>query len=195
MRFIATLTTAASFIFTAAQEPKGGQSTFEPRSSPGAGQKFLEQFTGNWSVTKTFHPRTGEPTRVEGQCHQAMIHDGRFLQSDFVFEVSGKKTTGMGLIGFEPESGRFTSFWTDSRQTQMSLRQSQDPFDGKEIVLYSRSLEATGKEARRSKTVSRLEEGGRKLVHRQYALGPSGEERLVMELIMIKVAGAGSTKR
>lgn len=198
MRLIATIAIAASLLITAvraAQEQKGAQSTFEPRSSPGAGQKLLEQFTGDWSVTKTFHPRTGEPTRVEGRCHQAMIHDGRFLQSDFVFELGGKKTTGLGIIGFEPESGRFTSFWTDSRQTRMSVRQSQDPFDGEQIVLYSRSLEPTGKEARRSKTVSRLEAGGRKLVHRQYALGPGGEERLVMELVMVKDAGAGQTKR
>jgi hypothetical protein len=176
-----------------AQEPKDAQSRFEPRSVPGAGQKFLATFAGDWSVTKTFYPRAGDPTRVEGRCRQAMIHDGRFLQSDFVFRQGGKETTGMGIIGFEPESGRFTSFWTDSRQTRMSVRQSRDPFDGRQIVLYSRSLDDGG-EARRSKTVSRLEEGGRKLVHRQYALGPEGQERLVMELIMTREAEANSKR-
>jgi hypothetical protein len=118
-----------------------------------------------------------------------MIHEGRFLQSDFVFRQGGKTTTGLGIIGFEPESGRFTSFWTDSRQTRMSVRQSRDPFDGHQIVLYSRSLDAGGDEARRSKTISRLEDGGRKLVHRQYALGPGGEERLMMELVMTRERG------
>jgi len=92
----------------------------------------------------------------------------------------------MGIIGFEPETGRFTSFWTDSRQTRMSVRQSRDRFDGTQIVLYSRSLDADEAQARRSKTVSRLEDGGRKLIHRQYALGPGGEERLVMELVMTR---------
>ena len=92
----------------------------------------------------------------------------------------------MGMIGFEPESGTFTSFWTDSRQTRMSVRQSRDRFDGKQIILYSRSLEADGKESRRSKTVSRLEDGDRKLIHRQYALGPEGQERLFMELTMTR---------
>jgi len=197
MRFTATMATAARLLITAtspAGGQQGSQATFEPRSSPGAGQRFLEKFTGDWSVTKTFYPRAGEPIRAEGRCHQAMIHEGRFLQSDFVFQQGGKKTTGLGIIGFEPESGRFTSFWTDSRQTRMSVRQSQDRFDGKQIVLYSRSLDADANEARRSKTVSRLEDEGRKLVHRQYALGPDGEERLVMELVMIKVV-ADSTKR
>jgi hypothetical protein len=124
-----------------------------------------------------------------------MIHEGRFLQSDFVFRQGERTTTGLGIIGFEPESGRFTSFWTDSRQTRMSVRQSQDRLDGREIVLYSRTLGAEGDEGRRSKTVSRLEDEGRRLVHRQYALGPRGEDRLVMELVMIREAGVASPKK
>ena len=69
-----------------------------------------------------------------------MIHDGRFLQSEFVFEQDGKKSTGLGLVGFDATTGQFTTVWTDSRSTRMSLRQSQQPFSGKEIVLQSRSL-------------------------------------------------------
>jgi hypothetical protein len=198
MRFAATMAvTACILIATAglANEQQDTQTAFEPRSGPGAGQRFLEKFTGGWSVTKTFYPREGEPVRAEGRCRQAMIHDGRFLQSDFVFQQGVRKTTGLGIIGFEPESGRFTSFWTDSRQTRMSVRQSEDRFDGNQIVLFSRSLDADGNEARRSKTVSRLEDEGRKLVHRQYALGPGGEERLVMDLVMIKEAVVDPTKR
>jgi hypothetical protein len=197
MRFAATIAAAAGLL-TAAVGPAVGrqdpQATFEPRSRPGAGQEFLAKFAGEWRVTKTFHPRSGAPVRVEGRCRQAMIHEGRFLQSDFVFRQGGKETTGLGIIGFEPESGTFTSFWTDSRQTRMSVRRSRDPFDGHQIVLYSHSLD-DGKEARRSRTVSRLEDGGRKLVHRQYALGPGGEERLVMELVMIKEAVAGPSRK
>jgi hypothetical protein len=68
----------------------------------------------------------------------------------------------------------------------MSVRQSKDQFDGKQIVLYSQSIGSDGKESRRSKTVSRLEDDGRKLVHRQYGLLADGGERLVMELVMIK---------
>ncbi len=192
MRSAAAIVTAMCMLITAsmANGQRDSQPPFEPRSSPGEGQKFLNRFVGEWSVTKTFYPRASPPNRTEGRCRQDMIHEGRFLQSEFVFQQGEKKTTGLGIIGFEPETGRFTSFWTDSRQTRMSVRQSHDKFDGKEIVLYSRSLETEGKEARRSRTVSRLEEQDRKLVHRQYALGPAGEERLVMELVMTRLAGA-----
>jgi hypothetical protein len=115
-----------------------------------------------------------------------MIHEGRFLKSDFVFHHNGTTTTGLGVIGFEAEPGRFTSVWTDSRSTRMSLRQSQDPFDGKEIVLYGRSLNEDGKGLRRSRTVTRLEEEGHKIVHRAYVTSADGKEQLFMELLMTR---------
>jgi hypothetical protein len=179
-----------------APRPKDPQSSYEPRSGPGAGQKFLDKFAGDWDVAKAFYPRSGgEPARATGECHQKMIHDGRFLESSFVFEQKGTKTTGLGLIGFEPDTGKFTSVWTDSRQTRMSLRQSQDPFNGEEIVLYGRSLSADAKGPPRSRTVTRLEDDGRKIVHRQYAIDAEGKERLVMELVMTRKAEGAAPGR
>ncbi len=167
-------------------DKKDPQSSFEPRSGPGVGQKFLEKFVGDWDVAKAFYPRGGgEPARTTGECKQEMIHGGRFLRSEFVFGTGAAKSTGTGLIGFEPATGKFTSVWTDSRQTRMSFRQGRDKFDGERIVLYGESLggEPGG---RPSKTVTTLEDGGNKIVHRQYAPGPDGRERLVMELVMTR---------
>jgi hypothetical protein len=189
MKFIASTVIASCLLIARAvpaQTPKDAQSSYEPRSTPGAGQKYLEKFAGDWDVSKVFYPRSGDPVRISGQCRQTMIQGRRFLQSDFVFGQGDKKSTGLGIIGFEPESGRFTSFWVDSRQTRMSARQSREPFDGEKIVLYSLVLEPNGKETRRSKTVSHLDQNGRRLLHRQYALGTGGEERLMMELIMTR---------
>src|SRR5262245_1648027 len=158
--------------------------SFEPKSKPGAGQKFLEKFVGDWDVVKTFHPRKGEPVKVTGECRQTMIHGGRFLQSEFTFNPDTGKTTGTGLIGFEPETGLFTSVWIDSRQTRMSMRRSEDKFDGEQIVLFGKELDE--KPARRSKTITRLEADGKKIVHRQYAIEGGTPDRLVMELVMTK---------
>ncbi len=189
------LLTACS-VLAAGQPPAGQrdpQSTYEPRSDPGAGQRFLEKFVGDWDVAKAFFPRTGDPARSKGECRQTMIHGGRFLKSEFVFGQGATRSTGTGIIGFEVSNGLFTSVWTDSRSTAMSLRQSQDKFNGSEIVLYSRSLTPGGTETRRSRTVTRLEDEDRKIVHRQYALGPDGQERLMMELIMTRKPGDGSS--
>jgi hypothetical protein len=170
----------------ACAQQKDPQSSYEPRSTPGAGQKYLEKMVGEWDVVKVFYPREGEPSRLAGRCRQTMIQDGKFLQSEFVFQQGDRKSTGLGIIGFEPETNRFTSFWVDSRQTRMSARQSREPFSGDRIVLYSISLDPQAKEPRRSKTVSRLDDDGRKLIHQQFALGQGGEERLMMELIMTR---------
>jgi hypothetical protein len=167
---------------------KDPQSSFEPRGAPGVGQKYLARFVGDWEVAKSFFPRTGEPARSNGTCRQTMIHDGRFLQSDFVFESPAGKTTGMGLIGFESATGKFTSVWSDSRQTRMSFRQSKDKFNGEEIVLFGTSFEPPAPDARKSKTVSKLEDGDKKLIHRQYSINADGAERLVMELVMTRKA-------
>src|SRR5262249_27032927 len=114
----------------AQDKQKDPQSSYEPRSSPGVGQKFLEKFVGDGDVAKTFYPAAGEPARMQGECRQAMVQDGRFLQSDFVFDRGGTKSTGTGIIGYEVKSGKFTSIWINSRSTQMSLRQSRDKFNG-----------------------------------------------------------------
>src|SRR5262245_34879457 len=171
------------------KDKKDPQSAIEPRSGPGAGHKFLEKFVGTWDVEKSFHPRSGEPVRQKGQCRQTMIHDGRFLKSEFVFESDRGKTTGTGLIGFEAATGLFTSVWTDSRSTRMSFRQSREKFNGEEITLEGVGLGDT-KETRKSRTVTRLEENGGKIVHRQYGAGSDGKERLVMELVMTRKADA-----
>jgi Protein of unknown function (DUF1579) len=163
-------------------EKKDPQSAIEPRSGPGAGQKFLERLVGDWDVVKSFHPRTGDPVSSKGTCRQTMTHGGRFLQSEFTFDGPGGKTTGSGTIGFEADSGLFTSIWVDSRSTRMSLRKSKEKFDGTQIVLLSRSLD--DKEGRQSRTITRLEDDGKKIVHRQYSVTPEGKDRLVMELIM-----------
>jgi hypothetical protein len=194
MLCVLVISTAGMFLVEAGQPPakkddkkedkKDPQAAFEPRSKPGVGQKYLEKFVGDWEVAKAFHPRMGEPTRQKGQCKQTMIHGGRFLQSEFTFESDSGKTTGTGLIGFEPESGKFTSVWIDSRQTRMSFRQAEGKFDGEQIVLFSKELD--GKEGRRSKTVTKLEDEGKKIIHHQFSISQDNAERLVMELVLTK---------
>ncbi len=171
-----------------ANSPADPQAKFEPKSSPGVGQKYLAAFAGEWAVEKAFYPaKGGDPTRVKGACTQELVHGGRFLKSEFAFGEGDRKSTGTGTIGFEPETGLFTSSWIDSRQTRMSFRKSESPFDGKQIVLFGADLGAE-KPARRSKTVTTIDEGGAKIVHRQYAVPAEGPERLVMELAMTRRA-------
>ena len=139
MRMFAPLIVASCLLVGAARSAaqKEGQPSQEASSAPGLGQKLLEKMAGFWEVSKVYYPREGDPVRTSGQCRSTMIQDGRFLQTEFVFDQAEGKFTGLGIIGFEPETGRFTSFWVDSRQTRASVRQGREPFDGQKIVLYS----------------------------------------------------------
>src|SRR5262249_27980801 len=150
-------------------------------------QKFLEKFVGDFDVVKTISVQTGKSVESKGECKQTMTHEGRFLLSEFTFQQAAVKSTGTGMIGFEPETGLFTSVWVDSRQTKMSLRKSKARFNGEEIVLFRKSLKEGDKE-RLSRTVTRLEEGGRRITHRQYNIAADGSERLFMELVLTRKA-------
>jgi hypothetical protein len=175
-----------------ADPKKDPQQAIEPRSGPGAGQKFLEQFVGEWEVEKKFFPRGGgEPGVSKGTCKQEMIHGGRFLRSEFVFDGPTGKSTGTGVIGFEPDSGLFTSTWIDSRQTRMSFRKSKEKFGGEKIELFGQALGGEP-EARKSKTVTTLEDKGAKIVHKQFSIPTDGAaERQVMELVMTRKPTTG----
>lgn len=165
-------------------DKKDPQSAVEPRSAPGEGQKFLQKFVGTWDVVKTFHGRDGQVTKTTGSCRQTMIHGGRFLQSEFTFEGANGSSTGTGVIGFESATGKFTSVWFDSRSTRMSHRMSTGRFDGKEIVLAGATLD--GSTGRPSRTVTRFEGDGMKIVHQQFVTSENGQERLLMQLVLTK---------
>lgn len=167
-------------------DKKDPQSSIEPRSAPGAGQKFLQQFVGDWTVEKSFHPRDGAPVKTMGTCRQEMIHGGRFLRSEFSFDGANGKSTGTGLIGYDPATGLFSSVWVDSRSTRFSHRVGSEKFDGKSIVLKGATLD--GAPGRQSKTVTTVEDDGRRIVHTQYGQATDGSERIVMKLIMTKTA-------
>jgi hypothetical protein len=176
--------TAISLITTAVAQQTHNQ--YEPPNSPGAGQKLLAQFVGDWDVVKTFFPTNGKPIVSKATCKQYMIEDGKFLQSDFAFLNSdGTKTTGTGISGFDSKTNRFTTVWYDSRQTTMSIRQSDGTFDGKNIVLWATPLDTEGSER---KTVARahLEDGGRLLLHRHFRIDDQGNERMMIELRMTR---------
>jgi hypothetical protein len=180
----------ASGSLTAQESPKRppaeAQNSYEPRGATGAGQKLLAQFAGEWDVVKTFFPANGTPVQTKGTCIQKMVQEGHFLQSDFTFfEKDGKTSTGAGISGFDPKTNRFTTVWYDSRQTTMSIRQSDGTFDGKEIVLYATNLDPD-RPGRKTVARAHLEDDGRLLLHRHFLIDDSGKERMMIELRMTR---------
>jgi hypothetical protein len=180
----------ATLLIAAVAVAQQTHNRYEPLNAPGAGQKLLAQFAGDWDVVKTFFPingkTNGKPVVTKGTCKQYMIEDGKFLQSDFIFfNADGAQSTGTGISGFDSKTNRFTTVWYDSRQTTMSIRQSDGTFDGKNIVLWATPLDP---DHPGRKTVARahLEEDGRVLLHRHFVIDDKGEERMMIELRMTR---------
>jgi hypothetical protein len=174
------------FLLAAAAVVQQSHNQYELQNAPGAGQKLLAQFVGDWDLVKTFFPMNGKPIVTKGECKQYMIQDGKFLQSDFTFINSdGTKSTGTGISGFDSKTNRFTTVWHDSRQTTMSIRQSDGTFDGKNIVLWATPLDT---EHPGHKTVARahLEDNGRVLLHRHFLIDDKGDERMMIELRLMR---------
>ena len=67
----------------------------------------------------------------------------------------------------------------------MSIRQSDGTFDGKNIVLLTTALDPD-RPGRKSVARGHLEEDGRILVHRHYAIDDKGNERIVLEWRMTR---------
>jgi len=184
---IAIVATVTVFSQEAPKPKADAQSSYEPRATAGTGQVLLAQFAGDWDVVKTFYPSNGgAPVMTKGTCRQVMVQDGHFLQSDFTFfERDGKKSTGVGISGFDAKTNRFTTVWYDSRQTTFSIRQSDGTFDGKEIVLYATSLDPD-RPGRRTVARAHLEDDGRVLLHRHFLIEEGGKERMMIELRMTR---------
>ncbi|HEY1658362.1 MAG TPA: DUF1579 family protein [Candidatus Sulfotelmatobacter sp.] len=103
----------AILLIAAAAVAQQTHSQYEPANAPGAGQKLLAQFAGDWDVVKTFFPMNGKPIVTKGTCKQYMVQDGKFLQSDFTFFNSdGTQSTGTGISGFDSKTNRFTTCGT-----------------------------------------------------------------------------------
>lgn len=176
----------ATMLFATSALAQQTQKQYEPPNTAGAGQKLLAQFTGDWDVVKTFFPRSGKPIVSKGTCKQYMVQDGKFLQSDFTFFNSdGTKSTGGGISGFDSKSNRFTTVWYDSRQTTMSIRQSDGTFDGKNIVLWATALD-TEHPGRKTVARAHLEDGGRLLLYRHFLIDDKGQERMIFEMRMTR---------
>ena len=184
-RAMKTFIIATLFIATAAFAQQT-HNQYEPSNGAGAGQKLLAQFVGNWSVVNTFYPAQGQPRVSKGTCKQFMVKDGKFLESDFTFfGANGEKSTGTGISGFDTKSNRFTTVWFDSRRTQMSIRQSDGTFDGKNIVLWSTALD---NDMPGRKTVARahLDKNGHVLVYTHYLVDAAGKEQMMFQMLMTR---------
>jgi len=53
----------ATLLVASAAVAQQSHNQYEPSNAPGAGQRLLAQFAGDWDIVKTFFPMNGKPIR------------------------------------------------------------------------------------------------------------------------------------
>ncbi|HYV37569.1 MAG TPA: DUF1579 family protein [Gemmataceae bacterium] len=147
-------------------------------------KEFMAKLVGDYNVVRVFYGTTPDaPKKMNGTCKQFMSYNN-FLFSEFSFGEGDAKITGLGILGYQEDTGLFISNWLDSRQTKMSIRQSKQKFDGKQIELAT-GVAKLDKSARTSRTITVFEDDGKKVWHRQWNM-VNDKEQLWMELHMTR---------
>lgn len=135
-RAIKTVVVAAMAVVCAGCSLRGSDDGVRPEgltplewaslSKPGASHQLLDVFAGAWDVKITFWsgPKAG-PQDSRGTSLLTWILGNRFLKEDFSGDVLGEGYQGLGLMGYDAASRRFTTVWLDSLNTAMAVQKGK----------------------------------------------------------------------
>lgn len=106
----------------------------DDRMKPGPEHEGLTRLAGKWEVVGKFwmgDPKTdGQP--IPGAAEFKVILDGRYVQQDFTSEFMGKYV-GMGVMGYDRYSKKYTLYWNDNMSTMPQFMQGTSKDGGKTI--------------------------------------------------------------
>lgn len=84
-------------------------------SKPGEHHERLAAMAGQWNVRIRYWAAPGaEPEETRGMAKNELILGGRFLQQEYKGSFMGEPFLGLGLEGYDPGRGVYTSDWRDS---------------------------------------------------------------------------------
>jgi Protein of unknown function (DUF1579) len=101
--------------------PEEMQKAFEKMSTTTAEHETLKQVVGTWNTkTSWWMDPSGQPEVTKGSSVQKTILGGKFIQQDFKGHSMGKPFSGIGYMGFDTVTSKYTSSWIDSMSTGTS---------------------------------------------------------------------------
>ncbi|MCC6740206.1 MAG: DUF1579 domain-containing protein [Planctomycetia bacterium] len=107
----------------------------DDREKPGPEHRRLAKLEGKWDVSCKFW--MGDP-KTDGQPSQAtsefkVILDGRYVQQDFNGTFMGAPYHGMGTMGYDRVSKKYTNYWMDNVSTTPMYLLGTTGDDGKTV--------------------------------------------------------------
>jgi hypothetical protein len=147
---------------------------------PGKHHEFLKQFEGTWDVKAAFWMEPGKPPVESKAVETAKLKcEGLWLVYSDKGEFLGKPFEGHGLLGYDPQKGKFVGAWVDQTASSMDLAEGTCDEKGKVFTLVSESPGADGKSIKTKRITAFKDQDTQTLTVYQ---GPAGQEVIVAKL-------------
>lgn len=103
--------------------------------TPGEPHKLLGKLEGSWTTTSKGWVEPGKPPVISaGTCEQKLILDGHYLQQVYTGDMMGQPFTGINILGYDNQSGKYESVWLDSMSTGIFYFVGPASRDGRTIT-------------------------------------------------------------
>jgi hypothetical protein len=103
--------------------------------TPGEPHKLLAKLEGNWTTrSRGWMEPDKPPVESTGACEQRMILGGRYLRQEYAGDMMGQPFTGINLLGYDNQSGKYQSVWLDTMSTAIYFFEGTASADGKVIT-------------------------------------------------------------
>ena len=103
--------------------------------TPGEPHKVLANLEGSWTTRTRGWMEPGKPpVESTGTCEQKLILDGHYLQQVYTGDMMGQPFTGINILGYDNQSGKYESVWLDSMSTGIFYFAGPASDEGKTIT-------------------------------------------------------------
>jgi hypothetical protein len=104
----------------AAEMTEQAMSAWIASAAPVSQHALLQEMAGDWKVRQRDWRSGADPWNdAKGRATWRPVLGGRFMQQELVTSLKGHPYHGLGLIGFDRESGKFVGAWMDDFGTSL----------------------------------------------------------------------------
>ena len=108
---------------------------YKKAGTPGEPHKALAKLEGSWTTRSRGWMEPGKPpVESTGTCEQKLILDGHYLQQVYTGDMMGQPFTGINLLGYDNQSGKYESVWLDTMSTGIFYFVGSASADGRTIT-------------------------------------------------------------
>jgi hypothetical protein len=128
-----------------------------PKVERGAEHNFLQSLEGTFDAkVKYYTDPSKAPVETTGVMTRKMILGGNFLQETFKGEFFGSTFNGMGVVGYDANTKKYTNVWFDSMSTSMTQLHGSLDADKKIFTMVGDDIDPNTKKKMKARDVLKI---------------------------------------